>query len=175
MIGVQDGCIEELLLDDFRIALSIGQILELSEPVDLRSKDPPMSTVLDPKGRTFAAGDFVLGLTAEKIYLGPELYGTLHTRSKYARLGLEMLCSSNYVAPGSGVPVPIPFVLEVRFSKKTVGFAVGETYCFLLVHRVADSGASDLPQDYHQRFPVSREGGRAKPQAAGSNVEMRAD
>jgi hypothetical protein len=154
VLAVEGRRINELLLDDFRIALTLAGLLVATGPIDLQRADEAPWTAVDPAGRTFNPHDFVLGITEEKITLGHGLFGTLHTRSKYARLGLEMLGSSNYVAPGSGIPVPIPLVLEIRFGVPVEGLELGMAYCFMLVHR-AGRKAQTVARDYHERFPFA--------------------
>ncbi len=50
---------------------------------------------------TLAPGEMCLGITVEKLTLGPDLIGTLEGRSRYARMGLAVHVTSALVQPGS--------------------------------------------------------------------------
>ncbi len=59
---------------------------------------------------TLAPGDFVLGITKEKITLSPTICAFLSGRSRFARLGILVHATASFVQPG----ISNRQVLEIR-------------------------------------------------------------
>lgn len=71
------------------------------QPIDLSDFD--LNEVLESYTDSeivLQPGDLVLGITKEQITLSPNICGFLSGRSRYARLGLGVHVSSNFMQPG---------------------------------------------------------------------------
>lgn len=148
--------VDELLLDEHRVGLSLDAVVEIEGVVALSGASAPPTRSVDLASRIFEPGDFVLGTTRETVSMSSTVFGTLHTRSKFARLGLSMLGSANYVAPGSGWRNPTPLVFEMTFATTLTGLRSGECYSFMLIYELdqRDAGASPPVSPYASRFPL---------------------
>ena len=72
------------------------------KPVDLAKVDFSKATEEKTmRSITLPPGGMCLGITKEKIYMPPDLIGTLEGRSRYARMGLAVHVTSALVQPGS--------------------------------------------------------------------------
>jgi deoxycytidine triphosphate deaminase len=143
-------------LDEHRIALHIAQLYEVDGDVDLSAQDPPPGRWLGIESAKLTPGGFYLGITRERLALGPGTAASLHTRSRYARLGLEMLGSSNFVVPGFGTAGPAPLVFEVSVQRPTYGLSPDAAYCFALIYEVSMPRREPNTSDYNDRFPINR-------------------
>ncbi|MFI0713752.1 dCTP deaminase domain-containing protein [Streptomyces inhibens] len=143
-------------LDEHRVALHLHELYEVVGDVDLRA---PHGTAVErialPDAR-LSPESFYLGVTRERLSLGLGLAASLHTRSRYARLGLETLQSSNFVVPGFGNAKPAPIVFEITVRRPTRGLDSEEVYCFLNVYRIAFPRTAPNTKDYTSRFPMLR-------------------
>ncbi|MEU7846946.1 hypothetical protein AB0B74_21920 [Micromonospora parva] len=153
-LSMPDGA-EPVFLDEHRLALHIAEIHRLTgEAVDLGDTDAASSDPLDPTDLRLDPGSFYLGITRERLTLGGGLAASLHTRSRYARLGLELLGSSNFVVPGFGSTGAAPLVFEISVKKVTQGFSPTTPYCFLLLYRLSSPRTTANSLDYRRRFPL---------------------
>lgn len=105
---VHDKC---RYLDGLKAGLHIATLLKLESAggnEDVRGVECELPTTLRP-------GQFFLGITQERLGISPRLFGWIHTRSMWARRGLDCLSSSTYIAPGFGydAPDPVPLTLEL--------------------------------------------------------------
>lgn len=87
----------DLTLDDkfrvFNLNLKIFNITEKSDYKKLSTYTKTKSLILEP-------GGFALGITKEKIKLKSNICGWLSGRSRFARLGISVHVTSNFVQPG---------------------------------------------------------------------------
>jgi len=103
---VQEDCQH---LDGLKVGLRVRSLLQ---PVTLEKPVPPRRHTLPI---SVQPGHFYLGLTVERLAISPRLFGWIHTRSTWARRGLDCLSSSTYIAPGYGYGSdgPLPLTLEI--------------------------------------------------------------
>lgn len=87
----------DLTLDDsfriFDLNLKVFNVTEKADYKKLSSYTKSKSLILQP-------GDFALGITKEKIKLNSNLCGWLSGRSRFARLGIGVHVTSNFIQPG---------------------------------------------------------------------------
>jgi deoxycytidine triphosphate deaminase len=138
-------------LDGIKIGLSLeaeGRVLpEVIDaqgvvdwrPVDLRS---------DP----LVPGKLYLFSSAQSISLPPSIFGFMHTRSRFARLGLDFLGSSTYVAPSFGKGMPTKLVLEVTCKALTRNLPLDVPVAALVLF---EADAAIRPQMAANVFPFS--------------------
>ena len=90
------------------------------------------SKLISKKEIILEPGDFILGITKEKITLN-KLCGWLQGRSTYARLGLGIHVTANFIHPG----VNNKQVLEIKnLNNYKVKIKSGMKVCQLIVDRV---------------------------------------
>lgn len=80
----------------FRIFNLNLKIFNIEEKADYRK----LSTFKKSKSITLNPGDFALGITKERIKLNGGLCGWLSGRSRFARLGIGVHVTSNFIQPG---------------------------------------------------------------------------
>lgn len=142
-------------LDEHRLALRLGTLYRLEGAMDLSAVDPPPFVQLPVEDSTvLLPGVHYLGLSRERLRLGPGVAATLHTRSTYARMGLEMLSSSNFVVPGFGESGLAPIVFEISVRLPTTGVGMDDVYSFALLYKLAAARETANGNEYFRRFPV---------------------
>jgi hypothetical protein len=149
---------EPVFLDEHRLGLRIGTVYRLSGEVNLQSRSRPRVELVDLTHDPLTPGTRYLGLSRERISLGDGYVSTIHTRSRYARLGLELLGSSNFIVPGFGTTGSSPIVFEMSVALTTHGFSVEDCYAFLLVYEVDAPRQSRNFNQYIRRFPIHLHG-----------------
>lgn len=102
----------DLTLDDqfriFNLNLKIFDIEEKSDYKKISSYTKCRSLILQP-------GDFALGITKERIKLSGGICGWLSGRSRFARLGIGVHVTANFVQPG----IDNKQVLEIKNMGET--------------------------------------------------------
>lgn len=102
-------------IDGIRIGLRANSsVLTLPPTVDANNTEWPSLNCLDLSSAVLLPGHFYLATTVEKIAVSARIFGMLHTRSHWARLGLDCFGSSTHVSPGFGGGIPTSIVLELR-------------------------------------------------------------
>jgi dCTP deaminase len=83
----------------FRVFRKVHQVIEVRENTDYRELTDKMEL---PSGKhiLIMPGETVLGITRERLRLGPGLCGWLEGRSRFARLGLMVHISATFMGPG---------------------------------------------------------------------------
>jgi len=89
----------------------------------------------------------------EEFSLPDNIMAIVYTRSKYARIGLEMVRSSVFVIPGFGRTTPTPIVFEISTSVEVTNLTSDEKYAFLLFYELTN-GIELTASDYKTRFPL---------------------
>ena len=96
---VGPASIDLTLAKTFRVFRKVHQVIEVRENTDYRQLTEKMEV---PAGQhiLIMPGETILGITKERLRLGPGLCGWLEGRSRYARLGLMVHISAPFMGPG---------------------------------------------------------------------------
>ncbi|MCT0206473.1 dCTP deaminase [Synechococcus sp. CS-1332] len=83
----------------FRVFRKVHEVIEVREHTDYRQLTEKIAV---PEGEhiLIMPGETVLGITQERLRLGPGLCGWLEGRSRFARLGLMVHISAPFMGPG---------------------------------------------------------------------------
>ena len=102
--------------------------------IDLKNVNYKKITKLVKKNKiTIKPGQLILGITKEKIKLANNLAGNLEGRSRYARVGLLVHISSNFIHPG----INNKQILEIRNdSNSEITLYSGLKICQLIINEV---------------------------------------
>jgi len=139
-------------LDDIRLGLHMAQMVETpGEEVDLQKPSQLVSAGHVTPSTHFLPARTYYFLSEEKLSLSGEYAALIQTRSKFARLGIELAGSSLFVIPGFGLTVPTHLVLETRFDRPTVGLSPEKALGYLLIFKVDPVEVSR--KDYAARLP----------------------
>lgn len=87
------------LAGTFRVFRKVHQVIEVHEGTDYRELTDKIE-IPDGKHILIMPGETVLGITMERLRLGPGLCGWLEGRSRFARLGLMVHISAPFMGPG---------------------------------------------------------------------------
>jgi dCTP deaminase len=87
------------LAGTFRVFRKVHEVIEVRENTDYRQLTEKIEV---PEGQhiLIMPGETVLGITRERLRLGPGLCGWLEGRSRFARLGLMVHISAPFMGPG---------------------------------------------------------------------------
>jgi len=87
------------LANSFRVFRKVHQVIEVHDNTDYREFTEKITV---PTGQhiLIMPGETVLGITEERLRLGPGLCGWLEGRSRFARLGLMVHISAPFMGPG---------------------------------------------------------------------------
>jgi dCTP deaminase len=96
---VGPASVDLTLANTFRVFRKVHQVIEVRENTDYRDLTDKME-VPDGKHILIMPGETVLGITRERLRLGPGLCGWLEGRSRFARLGLMVHISAPFMGPG---------------------------------------------------------------------------
>lgn len=141
-------------LDGIKIGLRVNSsLLKLPEAVDAASYERLSLEKLNIDSTPLMAGNFYLATTIEKIAVSDRIFGVLHTRSHWARLGLDCIGSSTYLSPGFGGGAPTPLVLELspRVSIFNINFS---SFLAGLILFELDAPVRTSVGDHPFRFPL---------------------
>jgi dCTP deaminase len=83
----------------FRVFRKVHQVIDVYEHTDYRELTEKIE-VPDGEHILIMPGETVLGITQERLRLGPGLCGWLEGRSRFARLGLMVHISAPFMGPG---------------------------------------------------------------------------
>jgi deoxycytidine triphosphate deaminase len=111
-----------LFLDGIKIGLRLKQVGKiLPNEIDL---DHPLMVheSIDLRTDSLHPGSLYLFPTVEAICLPDNVFGLLHVRSQLARVGVDCLGSSTYVAPAFGRGTPRNLILEVTSKALLTNF-----------------------------------------------------
>lgn len=92
--NIGPGSVDLTLDDEFRIFKKSKKVL------DYKTDSKSISKVVKKKSIILKPGDFILGITKEKITLSPNLAGFVEGRSSLARLGLTAHITAPFMPPG---------------------------------------------------------------------------
>jgi dCTP deaminase len=87
------------LASTFRVFRKVHQVVEVREQTDYREFTDKIE-IAHGQNILIMPGETVLGITRERLRLGPGLCGWLEGRSRFARLGLMVHISAPFMGPG---------------------------------------------------------------------------
>jgi dCTP deaminase len=87
------------LANTFRVFRKVHQVVEVHDNTDYREFTDKIE-VCAGQHILIMPGETVLGMTEERLRLGPGLCGWLEGRSRFARLGLMVHISAPFMGPG---------------------------------------------------------------------------
>jgi deoxycytidine triphosphate deaminase len=141
-------------LDDIKIGLRINSVvLEMPETVVASDIESIHTQPVDLINTPLLARRFYLATTTEKIRVSNRILGFLHTRSRWARLGLDCLGSSNFLSPGFGGTVPVSLVLELRPALNIHHIDLKQAIAAMVLFKL-DEPVVTKDSDHHMRFPL---------------------
>jgi deoxycytidine triphosphate deaminase len=145
---VQKDC---QFIDGIKIGLRIRPMVRtLPATVDLSSGDLRTSSV-NLRKSGLQPNKLYLAQSVEQISTSDRIFGLLHTRSSIARLGIDCMGSSTYVAPGFGHGTAASLVLEIRSTNCVKNLPLEQPLAGLLLFeldsavRVASAGPQEFP------------------------------
>ena len=140
-------------IDEFRIGLHLREIGEVNGPVSAARPAECGITKLTLSSCRLRAGRFYLATTDEVIAWPCDMLASIHTRSTYARIGLEFLNSADIVVPGFGSSAPAPLVLEIRPAVDVYDLSTNTAYAFLLAYVLDKPRVNPPTSKYASKFP----------------------
>ena len=96
---VGPASVDLTLAGTFRVFRKVHQVIEVREHTDYRELTDKIE-VSSGKHILIMPGETILGITQERLRLGPGLCGWLEGRSRFARLGLMVHISAPFMGPG---------------------------------------------------------------------------
>jgi dCTP deaminase len=123
------------LASTFRVFRKVHQVIDVREDTDYRTLTDKIEV---PEGQhiLIMPGETVLGVTHERVRLGPGLCGWLEGRSRFARLGLMVHISAPFMGPG----IDSQQVLEMsNFGPAPLAVHPGIAICQFLFQRLEGS------------------------------------
>ena len=96
---VGPASVDLTLASTFRVFRKVHQVIEVHANTDYREYTERIE-VGDGQHILIMPGETVLGITRERLRLGPGLCGWLEGRSRFARLGLMVHISAPFMGPG---------------------------------------------------------------------------
>lgn len=126
---VGPGSVDLHLDDEFRIFKKVDKLVHVNSRTDHKKVTRKIKV---KKFLTLMPGELVLGITKEKIKLAPDLCGWLQGRSRFARMGLVVHMSSNFLQPG----INNKQVLEIaNMSNIPLALYPGTAICQIIFER----------------------------------------
>ncbi|MBW3019898.1 dCTP deaminase [Candidatus Woesearchaeota archaeon] len=97
-ISVGPGSIDLSLGNELRIFRDDIEEITINEKTNY--EDYTTSLKLTKKGYLLHPGELILGITKEKLTLPENICGWIHSRSRFARLGLMSHITAPFISPG---------------------------------------------------------------------------
>jgi dCTP deaminase len=139
---VGPASVDLTLANTFRVFRKVHQVIEVAEHTDYRAFTDKIE-VADGSPILIMPGETVLGITRERLRLGPGLCGWLEGRSRFARLGLMVHISAPFMGPG----IDSQQVLEMsNFGPAPLAVSPGLPICQFVFQRLEGS------EQYQGRF-----------------------
>jgi dCTP deaminase len=123
------------LASTFRVFRKVHQVIEVCETTDYRALTDKIE--IEAGGSILIMpGETVLGITRERLRLGPGICGWLEGRSRFARLGLMVHISAPFMGPG----IDSQQVLEMsNFGPAPLAVAPGLPICQFVFQKLEGS------------------------------------
>jgi dCTP deaminase len=96
---VGPASVDLTLANTFRVFRKVHQVIEVHASTDYRDFTDKIE-IPEDQHILIMPGETVLGMTKERLRLGPGLCGWLEGRSRFARLGLMVHISAPFMGPG---------------------------------------------------------------------------
>ena len=139
---VGPASVDLTLANTFRVFRKVHQVIDVAEHTDYRAFTDKID-VPDGSPILIMPGETVLGITRERLRLGPGLCGWLEGRSRFARLGLMVHISAPFMGPG----IDSQQVLEMsNFGPAPLAVTPGLPICQFVFQRLEGS------EQYQGRF-----------------------
>ena len=132
---VGPASVDLTLAPSFRVFRKVHEVIDVREDTDYRQLTEKLEL---PAGShiLIMPGETVLGITRERLRLGPGLCGWLEGRSRYARLGLMVHISAPFMGPG----IDSQQVLEMsNFGPAPLAVHPGTAICQFVFQRLEGS------------------------------------
>ncbi|MFA5142279.1 MAG: dCTP deaminase [Candidatus Woesearchaeota archaeon] len=131
----------DLTLDDkFRFFDKNIKIIDINENSDYQK----LTSFKRLKSIILLPGDLILGITKERITLNPSICGRLSGRSRFARLGLGVHITADFVQPG----IKNKQILEIKnLSNVPLKLNANSKIMQIMFERI-----EGLPSKYNGRF-----------------------
>ena len=130
--NIGPASIDLTLSEDFRVFKNAKGKLEIKEDTDYITLTKPVKGPI-----TLKHGEFILGITKEKITLPENICGHLSGRSRFARLGIIVHATASFIQPG----IDNKQVLEIyNLSKRTLVLHHGTRICQLSLNEMKGKG-----------------------------------
>ena len=136
---VGPASVDLTLAPTFRVFRKVHQVIAVSEHTDYRNLTDKLEV---PPGEhmLIMPGETVLGITQERLRLGPGLCGWLEGRSRFARLGLMVHISAPFMGPG----IDSQQVLEMsNFGPAPLAVVPGTAICQFVFQKLEGSESYD--------------------------------
>lgn len=132
---VGPASVDLTLASTFRVFRKVHQVIEVGETTDYRELTDKIE--IDAGGSILIMpGETVLGITRERLTLGPGICGWLEGRSRFARLGLMVHISAPFMGPG----IDSQQVLEMsNFGPAPLAVAPGLPICQFVFQKLEGS------------------------------------
>ena len=129
---VGPASVDLTLAATFRVFRKVHQVIEVRENTDYREYTERVE-VAQGSHILIMPGETVLGITQERLRLGPGLCGWLEGRSRFARLGLMVHISAPFMGPG----IDSQQVLEMsNFGPAPLAVTPGTPICQFVFQRL---------------------------------------
>jgi dCTP deaminase len=126
----------DLTLDrTIRVFRKVHQVIDVDESTDYREYTDKIEIAVG-QHILIMPGETILGITRERLCLGPGLCGWLEGRSRFARLGLMVHISAPFMGPG----IDSQQVLEMsNFGPAPLAVSPGLPICQFVFQRLEGS------------------------------------
>ena len=132
---VGPASVDLTLARTFRVFRKVHQVIDVREDTDYRELTDKVE-IADGGHILIMPGETVLGITQERLQLGPGLCGWLEGRSRFARLGLMVHISAPFMGPG----INSQQVLEMsNFGPAPLAVHPGTAICQFVFQRLEGS------------------------------------
>ena len=129
---VGPASVDLTLANSFRVFRKVHQVITVGDHTDYREYTDKIE-VQDGQHILIMPGETVLGITRERLQLGPGLCGWLEGRSRFARLGLMVHISAPFMGPG----IDSQQVLEMsNFGPAPLAVSPGLPICQFVFQRL---------------------------------------
>jgi len=139
---VRPASVDLPLASSFRVFRKVHEIVDVNEHTDYRVFTDKVD-ISERDHILIMPGETILGITRERLRLGPGLCGWLEGRSRFARLGLMVHISAPFMGPG----IDSQQVLEMsNFGPAPLAVHPGTAICQFIFQTL------DGEENYQGRF-----------------------